>query len=115
MEITVSGRRQPATESLKVYAEEKLTKACSKYHKLTNAHVILDQERERHMAEVTLTGKHVNLVAKAHSEESIFIALDEAVDKLETQLHKHNDKILDSRLRVDKEKLHEMEVEETAV
>lgn len=115
MEITVSGRRQQVTESLKAYAEEKLAKMDAKYNKLTSAHVVLDQERAWHLAEVTLTGKHVNLVGTSRSEESIFVALDNAVDHVEKQLHKHADKLLDARLRVDKEKIHAAETEEAAV
>ncbi|MFA4943642.1 MAG: ribosome-associated translation inhibitor RaiA [Lentisphaeria bacterium] len=110
MEVIVSGRRQPATDALKLYSEERLAKIDGKYHKLNHAHVILDREHDFGVAEVTITGAHVSVIGHGRAEgNNLFAAIDDAVAKVEAQLHRHVEKLRDTHTHVDKEKLHEAE------
>ncbi|MFA5206035.1 MAG: ribosome-associated translation inhibitor RaiA [Lentisphaeria bacterium] len=94
MDITVSGRHLPVSEDLKGYVEGKLAKLATQYPKLTHARVILDHEKIVQKAEITLTGKNINLVAHAELED-MYAAIDLAADKLDKQLHKFVEKLHD--------------------
>jgi len=106
MEIIVSGRHLPISEELKTYCEEKLAKMESIFPKLTSARVVLDHEKAWQLVEITLNGKNLNLVATARTED-MYVSIDEAVDKLEKQLHKHAEKIHSHRLHAEKENVQE--------
>ena len=92
MEIIVSGRHLPVSEDLKTYVEGRLGKLDVPHAKLTHARVILDHEKIEQKAEVTLTGKNMNLVARAESED-MYASIDQAIEKLAKQLHKHVEKL----------------------
>ena len=102
MEIIVSGRHLAISDSLKAYAEEKLQKIAANAPKLTTARVVLDQEKAWQLVEITLHGKHLNLVATARTEE-MYASIDEAVAKLDKQLHKFLEKIHEHRPHGEKE------------
>ena len=96
MEIIISARHLTVTDSIKAYAEEKLQKVAANVPKLTSARIVLDQEKAWQLAEITLHGKHLNLVATARTEH-MHASIDEAIGKLEKQLHKFLEKIHDHR------------------
>jgi putative sigma-54 modulation protein len=96
MEIIISGRHLVVTDSLRAYAEEKLQKIAAHVPKLTSARIVLDQEKAWQLVEITLHGKHLNLVATARTEE-MYASIDEAIAKLDKQLHKFVEKIHDHR------------------
>ncbi|MBP1741438.1 MAG: sigma 54 modulation protein / ribosomal protein, partial [Deltaproteobacteria bacterium] len=55
MEITVTFRRMEPTESLRLYAVEKLSKIKKYLDSPLEAHVVLEVEKFRHMAGVNLS------------------------------------------------------------
>ena len=107
MESIISGRHLAITESLKSYAEDKLQKIAANAPKLTSARIVLDQEKAWQLVEITLHGKHLNLVATARTEQ-MYASIDEATAKLEKQLHKFLEKIHDHRPHGEKEPEAEM-------
>lgn len=106
MDIIISGRHLPVSEDLKSYAEEKLRKIESLFPKLTSARIVLNHEKAWQLVEITLNGKNINLVATARTED-MYVSIDEAVGKLQKQLHKHIEKIHDHRPRPEKESTEE--------
>ncbi len=70
MNITVSFRHMPLSESLKQYAEKKLIALFEHYPYVEKCHVILNVEKIRQIAEVVLTVKrHGLLEAKEETDD----------------------------------------------
>ena len=107
MEIIISGRHLSVNDDTKLYVEEKLAKVISMFPKLTSARVVLDHQKAWGLAEITLHGKNVDIVATGKAE-ALYVAIDEAVDKLGKQLHKHVEKIHDHRGHAEKEMMQEL-------
>ncbi len=92
MEIILSGRHMELTEELRTYAEDKFAILAEEYHKLTMLRLVFEMERSWHLAEVHLTGKHIDFEAKAKTRD-MYTSIDEVFDKLHKQLRKHLEKI----------------------
>jgi len=94
MSIEVTGRHVDVSDSMRHYAEKRLDKV----------HAILDIQKFTHMAEVIAhAARHIQIEGKATSE-NMYASIDEAVDKVESQLrktiekrheHKGNEKLRD--------------------
>ena len=88
MEIIVSGRHFEVSDDLKKYAEDRLRKLGEEYPKVTTARLVFHMERSWHIAEAHVTGKHIELEAKAQTQD-MYTSTDEAFAKIEKQLRKH--------------------------
>lgn len=91
MDITVTFRHVESTESLKEYAEEKLSKMDKYFDYPIEAHVVLAVEKFRRIADVNL---NVNgTVIKAEEEtEDMYSSIDQVMDKIEIQVKRLRDK-----------------------
>lgn len=96
MQITFTGHRIEVTSSLKHFTEEKFQKLEHHFEKLTSIHVVFDVEKLRQIAEATILISKGEVHASAESE-NMYTAIDLLVDKLDKQLMKHKEKILDRR------------------
>ena len=96
MEITVSFRHTEPIESLKTYAEEKVSKINKYLNSPSEAHIVLTVEKFRHMADVTLS---VNGAVINGAEETgdMYSAIDQVMDKIEKQVKKHRAKLRNRR------------------
>lgn len=96
MEITVTFRKTEPVDRLKAYAEEKLKKLEKYFDFPVQAHVVLNVEKYRHIADVTLNVD--GTVIKAMEEtEDMYSAIDLLVDKLEGQVKRHLKKMRERR------------------
>lgn len=101
LKVSVTFRHTESTDSLKKFAIEKITHKINKYvHSPATVHIILAVEKLDHFAEVHITGKNIDMVAKATTGD-LYSAIDKLVDTLETQLRKHKDKQVTSRHHVE--------------
>jgi putative sigma-54 modulation protein len=100
MDIIVTFRHIDSTESLKEYAEEKLSKIGKYFDFPVEAHIVLAAEKFRRMADVTI---NVNgTVIKAEEEtEDLYSAIDQVMDKIETQVKRYRDKTRSRRSKSD--------------
>jgi len=91
MDITVTFRHVEPMDSLKAYAEEKVSKMEKYFDFPVEIHIVLAAEKFRRMADVTL---NVNgTVIKAIEEtEDMYSAIDQVMDKIEKQVKKYRDK-----------------------
>lgn len=94
MQINVSGRQIEITESLRSYAAEKIGRVQKHFDHLTTMNVVLQVEKDRHMAEVTLHAKGATLAASAQAAD-MYSAIDDLADKLDRQVLKHKEKLSD--------------------
>ena len=96
MMITVTFRRMEPTESLRAYAEEKLSKIKKYLDSPMEAHAVLEVEKFRHMADVTVNVDGTRI--KAYEEtEDMYSAIDMVMDKIENQVKKHRARLRERR------------------
>ncbi len=95
MKVEVSARHDGISERAKRYAEEKISKLDRFFERITSAKVILDTDAEYHRAEIILAaGGGATIVGESTDAQSLFAAIDMAVDKLERQVKKHKEKLV---------------------
>jgi putative sigma-54 modulation protein len=92
MEIILSGRNFDISDDLKAYTEAKISKLAEVYAKLTTARIVMETERNWHLAEARVNGKGIELDASSRSRD-MYISIDDTCDKIEKQLHRHLGKI----------------------
>jgi len=96
MEITVTFRRMEPAESLRVYAVEKLSKIKKYLDSPFEAHIVLEVEKFRHMADVTLSLDGTWIKALEETGD-MYSAIDQVMDKIEKQVKRHRSKIKNRR------------------
>jgi len=96
MEIMVTFRHIEPTESLRLYAEEKLFKLKKYLDTPIEAHVVLEVEKFRHIADVTLNADGTRIKA-AEETGDLYSAIDQVLDKIESQLKRHRSKTRERR------------------
>ncbi len=114
MKTTITGKNMVVTPGITDRIMKK-TNRMERYLKQdTEMFVRLSKERSsRRIAEITVPFEGVILRAEASAEDNLFLAIDQALAKLEKQIHRHRTK-LEKRLREDAFKNTEMEFIEDA-
>ncbi len=102
MKTIITAREMPVTPSITERIEKKTSRM--------NRYLLSEQEMYIHMTrmkngerrvEITLPmGNGVLLRAEGHAKDNLFMAIDEALEHIERQIHKHRTK-LGRRLRTD--------------
>jgi putative sigma-54 modulation protein len=115
MKTTITGKNMVVTPGITERIMKK-TNRMERYLKPdTEMFVRLSKERSsRRIAEITVPFEGVILRAEASAEDNLFLAIDQALAKLEKQIHRYRTK-LEKRLREDAFKSTEMEYIEDAV
>ena len=99
MDITVTSRHVAATPAIKDYAAKKLEGIGIDFPRILSAHVILDVEKFRHIAELVLQcGNHITIEAREVSED-LYASIDKVTDKVTRQLRKYKTRIQNHRPR----------------
>ena len=91
MKVNYTGRHMELTEPLKQFTKERLDKLATYLDDIIDVHVILGVEKHRHAAEITLKTRASAFVASATSDD-MYSSINQVVEKLEAQAHKHQDK-----------------------
>jgi len=94
MQLNLTGHHVDITDSLRNYVEEKMERLERHFDKVTNTHVILSVESLRHKAEATVNMSGNNIFAEC-TEENMYAAIDNLVDKLDRQVKKYKEKLTD--------------------
>ncbi|MEE8243695.1 MAG: ribosome-associated translation inhibitor RaiA [Pseudomonadales bacterium] len=94
MQLSISGHHIDVTDPLKDYVTGKLTKLERHYDHITNVHVVLSVEKLVQKAEATLHISGAELFADANSED-LYAAIDALVDKLDRQVLKHKERVIE--------------------
>ena len=93
MQLNISGHHVDVTDALKSYTSEKLSKLKRHFDHITNVHVVLSVEKSRQRAEATIHASGAELFAEADSED-MYAAIDLLTDKLDRQILKHKEKLV---------------------
>jgi len=96
MDITVTFRHTEPIESLKTYAEEKVSKIKKYLDSPMEAHIVLSVEKFRHQADVTVSVNGVRIKGVEETGD-MYSAIDQVMDKIEKQVKRHLSKIRNHR------------------
>jgi len=94
MQINITGHHVDITPALRTYVEEKLERLERHFDNITNAHVILEIEKDRQKAEATIHVSRGQVYADSE-DENMYAAIDSLADKLDRQIKKHKEKLKD--------------------
>ena len=94
MQINITGHHVDITPALRAYVEEKFERLERHFENMTNAHVILEIEKDRQKAEATIHISRGQVYADSE-DESMYAAIDSLADKLDRQIKKHKEKLKD--------------------
>ena len=96
MNLNVSGHHLEVTPALRSYVQEKIGRVKRHFDHVIDAHVILTADKLKQKAEVTLhvPGKELHCECE---DGDLYAAIDVLADKLDRQVLKYKDKLLEKR------------------
>lgn len=98
MQLSVTGHHVEVTAPLREYVAGKIEKLERHSDHVSGVHCILTVEKLRHKAEATIHVIGGTIYADA-TEDDMYAAIDSLVDKLDRQLKKHKEKMVDHHAR----------------
>lgn len=93
-DIRVTGRHVDVTEPMKDYAMEKLSKIERFTNRILEATVIMDIQKLEHRVEIIVIAGNTKIISSAATTD-MYISIDQAVDKLESQILRYKSKLQD--------------------
>ncbi|MFN8176465.1 MAG: ribosome-associated translation inhibitor RaiA [bacterium] len=87
MKVSITARHFDPTPDLKTHAESRVSRLERFTGDLLHANVVLEVEKYRQIAEVSVHGSHGDFTAKAESDDMI-TSIDGACDKVEKQIRR---------------------------
>ncbi len=98
MQLNVSGHHLEITDSLRGYVESKIERLERHFDLVSDVHCILTVEKMRHKAEAKVNVNGGTIFAET-TEDDMYAAIDGLVDKLDRQVRKHKEKLVDHHAR----------------
>lgn len=98
MQLSVTGHHVEVSAPLRNYVTSKIEKIERHFDHVSDVHCILTVEKLRHKAEATINVNGGTIYADA-TEEDMYAAIDGLVDKLDRQIKKHKEKMVDHHAR----------------
>lgn len=98
MQLSVTGQQIDVTDSLREYVASKIDKIERHFDLVSDVHCILKVEKLRHTAEATVSVNGGKIFADS-TEEDMYAAIDGLVDKLDRQVRKYKEKMVDHHAR----------------
>src|SRR5258708_24095612 len=92
MQLNITARHLKLTPAIADYVQKKLEKAKRFLDSLISAQVILDIEKNRHIAEIVIHASGHTFTAKEESTD-LYAAVDLASDKIDGQLRRYKDRL----------------------
>lgn len=92
MQVTVTFRHMDATDALRSYAVEKLSRLQKFVDWPLDVHVVLSTEKINHVAEITASTRGSSFAVEESSQD-MYASIDTAVDKIERQVVKYKEKV----------------------
>jgi putative sigma-54 modulation protein len=90
--IKITGRHVQVTDSMKDYAMDKVAKIERFSPRIIDINVIMDIQKIEHRVEIILKVDHIKITSQASSND-MYVSIDKAVTKIETQLRRYKQKI----------------------
>ena len=93
MQLDITGHHVKITGPMRDYVGSKLDKIERHFDLVSDMHCILTVEKLRHKAEATVNANGARIYADA-TEADMYAAIDSLADKLERQVRKHKEKLV---------------------
>lgn len=93
MKVSITGKHIQVRSGMKTYINDRLEKLKHFFDGVDAAHIVLKTEKYLNTAEVALKGKKLHLFAEGSSDENLYVAIDRAVDRIESQIKRQTEKI----------------------
>lgn len=98
MQVSVTFRHMDATDALKSFAAEKVSKIEKYIHTPTDAHVVLSVEKHLHRAEINVSANGMRIRGEESSAD-MYGSIDAAAAKIERQLKRYRNKLANHKAR----------------
>lgn len=92
MNIQITVKNIELTDAIRSYVEKKVSKLKRYLDQIMDVHVVLEVNKNIHMAEILVNAKGVFLKGRESSED-LYASIDLAIDKIERQLVKYKEKL----------------------
>lgn len=99
MVIQITGRHIDVSDKLKSYIESRVQKIGRYIDGITDIHVTLSAEKHRHIAELNVHSSGKLFLSARESSDDMKLAVSQAVEKLEGQAKKQQEKRIDKKRR----------------
>lgn len=96
MNTSITGHHIEVTQAIRDYVHAKLDRVIRHFDHVTSVHVVLSVEKLNQKAEVTLHVKGKDIHADC-IDADLYAAIDCLADKLDRQVVKHKEKLMDHR------------------
>ena len=94
MQLNLTGHHVDLTTPMRDYVNSKMERLERHFDHVTDIHVVLSVEKQRHKAEATMNVSGGKLFADS-VQGDMYAAIDSLVDKLDRQVKKHKEKLTD--------------------
>ena len=98
MQIKLTSRHFELDDRARAFAEEEISKLQRYFNNIIDAHLILDHEKSRLIAELTLKVYGTVLVAKSNGFEPV-AAIEKVTDIMQRRLKKYKAKLQDKKVK----------------
>lgn len=95
MDIQIAGRNLTVSDALKTYVYHRLGPVLDAYPRLESCHAILTHEKYRFTAEFVVQGRDKLREVARETTTDMYAAIDAAADKMDKQLRKHREKMIE--------------------
>ena len=98
MRITFTGRHVQITDDVRGFVEKRANKLEGVFNFLDELQVVIEQEKTRYFAELTLLARKATFHARIKTHD-VFESLDTALNRIESQVRRHKERMKDRRHR----------------
>lgn len=92
MKIDITFKNMDSSDAVKSHIHDKFDRFDKMLYGHTEAHVVLSEEKLRHIAEINLTSDGIRIHASEEAENNLYSAIDRLSDKVRTQVKKQTEK-----------------------
>jgi putative sigma-54 modulation protein len=97
MEITFTGHQLEVTPALKEFTRDKFEKIIRHYDRINSINVTFNVDKLQHTVEATISVPQQSIHASSESFESMYVAIDKLIEKLDKQIKRHKEKKTDHK------------------
>ena len=109
MNIQVTRRHGEIREVVKKRVYEKLKPILADYPRIENVHVILDAQRFQQIVEIVVQAKQHIIIEARESAEDMIKSIDNAIEKLDRQLRRAREKLVEHKHEAHRTKISDFE------
>ena len=99
MQIHLTSRHFEITDDIKTYIAKRAKKIEAIFSPVVDFQVVMEVEKNRYRTEITLATRKATFHAQGETHD-VFSSLDDVIDKIETQIRRHKERIKDRRQRL---------------